>query len=62
METASGRMRGRRLFVRGINDIVDLSGSDLNVMLYAEDVKMHTAIQNINSITVLQSGLTKFNE
>ena len=50
------------LFLVFTNNVADLFGSDLNVKLYADDVKMYTAILKINSVAILRSGLDKLNE
>jgi hypothetical protein len=57
-----GSVLGPILFLVFINDIVYLFGSGLNLKLYADDVKMYTAIHDISSVAVLQSGLDKLNE
>lgn len=57
-----GSVLGPILFLVFINDIVDLFGSGLNLKLYADDVKLYTAIRDISSVGVLQSGLDKLNE
>jgi hypothetical protein len=57
-----GSVLGPILFLVFINDIVDLFGRNLNVKLYADDVKMYTAIHDINSVYELQRGLDKLNE
>ena len=52
-----GTVLGPILFLIYINDIVDIFGRDLTVKLYADDIKMYTAICDIASITELQLGL-----
>jgi len=41
------------LFIVFINDIVDLFSSDLKAKLYADNVKMYTAIRDISSVAVM---------
>ncbi len=43
-------MLGPILFLVFINDIGDLIGSNLNLKLYADDVKMYTAISDISNV------------
>ena len=53
---------GQILFLVFINDMVDLFGCGSNLKLYADDVTMYTAIYDLSSVGVLQSGLDKLNE
>lgn len=57
-----GSVLGPILFLVFINDIGDLFGNNLNLKLYADDVKMYTAISEISNVDVLQNGLLKLNE
>ena len=52
-----GSVLGPLLFLFFINDISDLFGTDLVIKLYADDVKIYVAIDNISSSDNLQVGL-----
>jgi len=52
-----GSVLGPLLFLLFINDLTEIFGSDIEIKLYADDVKIYVVIDEISSYDALQAGL-----
>ena len=55
-----GSVLGPLLFLLYINDVVDLFTNNVNVKLYADDIKLYMEIENQSDTDVLQQSVDKF--